>query len=60
MESKNTGCDCGITSRNAVVLSDEKPNYTFYATTRIGRIQKMYALSQPIVTNDYLIRWAEM
>lgn len=33
------------------------PNY--YATTVTGRVIRIYPLSEPVVTNSYLLQWAE-
>jgi len=37
----------------------KKPNYSYYATTTAGNVQRIYALSEPIVTDTYLLKWAE-
>ena len=37
----------------------KKPDHSYYATTTVGKVQRIYALSEPIVTNTYLLKWAE-
>lgn len=37
----------------------KKPSSSYYATTTAGKVQRIYALSEPIVTNTYLLKWAE-
>lgn len=39
-------------------LEQKKPSY--YATTASGLIIPMHTLSEPIITNDYLLQWASL
>lgn len=40
------------------VFKPAKPHY--YATTRQGDVVPMFALSQPLVTNEYVAQWASI
>ena len=39
-------------------LKEERPK--FYATTTTGEVIPLFPLSQPVVTNSYLLQWASM
>lgn len=41
-----------------LLLSTPQPKY--YATTTAGEVVPMHSLSQPVITNDYLLQWASL
>lgn len=36
------------------------PTLKYYATTTEGRVIPLYSLSQPVITNSYLLQWASL
>lgn len=41
-----------------LILTTPSPKY--YATTMSGEVMTMHALSEPVVTEDYLLQWASL
>ncbi len=41
-----------------LIISQEQPKY--YATTTTGRVVPMHSLSEPVITNKYLLQWASL
>ncbi len=41
-----------------LILTTPQPKY--YATTTAGQVVPMHPLSEPVVTNDYLLQWASL
>ncbi len=41
-----------------LIISQQQPRY--YATTTTGRVVSMHALSEPVITNKYLLQWASL
>jgi len=39
-----------------LIISQEQPSY--YATTTTGEVIPMHSLSEPVITNKYLLQWA--
>lgn len=38
----------------------ETPQPKYYATTTAGQVVPMHSLSEPVITNDYLLQWASL
>jgi len=41
-----------------LIITTPQPKY--YATTTAGQVVPMHSLSEPVVTNDYLLQWASL
>ena len=41
-----------------LILTTPQPKY--YATTTSGQVIPMHSLSEPVITNDYLLQWASL
>ncbi|MCB1827966.1 MAG: type IVB secretion system apparatus protein IcmL/DotI, partial [Coxiellaceae bacterium] len=47
----------------AVILAGliiETPQPKYYATTTSGEVVPMHSLSEPVITNDYLLQWSSL
>lgn len=41
-----------------LIIATPQPKY--YATTTVGQVIPMHSLSEPVITNDYLLQWASL
>lgn len=51
---------CAVLSAVLAWMSYDKKQPPYYASMTTGKIVEMHALSEPVVTNDFVLQWSEL